>query len=265
MPNEIGLLYAMVTVFGVTLGGLLVTVLLRPRIVPAMRAWKLRRLDSRVRRALASKSPKALARAFRAALDEATDPVLHARYWTTLGRFSRRIREAASKLEHALPEAQAAAEASAWALYGSFVRAEKVLAAGPAAPGHQSMLRLDMEFLVQLLRDGDARGALVCAHQGVSAAKSPSLRPWMTTWQERLRVAEVIAGHHTFEEIDALIERAETAMSLLLLSWAASAHAEAVGDSGRASVYLTTYRKLAPHGVAPPCAKTSETPAAENQ
>lgn len=251
MPDETALVYAVVTVFGVALGGLIVAMLLQPRIAPVLRAWGLRRFDSKVRRALASKDPGALAKVYRAALEEAAEPVLHARYWTTLGRFSRRIREAATAIEHALPEAQAAAEALACALYGSFGRAEEVLASGPAAPGHQSMQRLELEFLIQLLRHGDPQSALVCAHQGVSAAKSPSLRAWSARWEELLRAAEVAAGDHTLDEIDALVERAETALSLLLLSWAASAHAQAVGDEGRASDYLTTYRKLAPHCVAP--------------
>jgi hypothetical protein len=88
MPSDAALVYAVVVVFGVVLVGLLVALLLRSRVAPALRAWKLRRFDSKVRRALKSKSPQALAKVLRAALEKAVDPVLHARYWTTLGRLS---------------------------------------------------------------------------------------------------------------------------------------------------------------------------------
>lgn len=247
MPNGTALMYAVVAVFGTALGGLLVAGLMRSRLVPVLRARKARRFDSRVRGALRSQTPDALAKVFRAALEDAVDPILHARHWTVFGRLSRRFRDEADRVERGLPEARAAGEALASALYGVFHHAEKMLESGPAAPGHQTLVRLELDFLLHLLRDGDAAGAATCAHQGISATKSPTLALWTPVWQAHLLAAEVAEGRHTFDEIDEWMRRADDAISILLLSWSASAHAAETGDEERGLAYLATYRGVGPH------------------
>lgn len=251
MPDEAALAYAAAIVFGIAIGGLLVATLLRSRTVPALRRWKARRLDSKVRRALQSSTPDRLAKVMQGAVVESVEPLLYVRHWTTLGWFSRSLKDEAARVERAIPQAIAAAHALAWALYGAFERAEEMLASGRAAPGHETMTFLQLDFLLHLLRDRNAASALASAHQGVAAAKASTLGAWAQVWSDRLRAAECAAGEHSFDEIDELMRSDRSTISALLIAWAACAHATAVGDEGRARVYSTAYRELAPYGAAP--------------
>lgn len=251
MLDDDALIYAVITVFGLVLTGLLVAVLLRSRIGPVVRAWRVRGFESKIRRALQSRTPEQLARTFRTTFDEAVDPLLHARYWTLLGASSRDIRGEADRIERETASAHAAGDALAWALYGAFERAERILESTKAAPGHQSMLVLQLDFLVHLLRDRDGAGALARAHQGIAAAKSATLSAWMPVWRDRLRAAEVVAGERSFDDVDAFIRDTGSVISLLLISWAACMRAVAVADDARARAYRAIYTGVAPHCASP--------------
>ena len=196
-------------------------------------------------------------------VDSATAIMTRARN-TTIGLFSRRLRDGADEWDAEIPARKAIASAFAYIIYGEFGRARDILEAHPPpATSHMSLFAMQPEFLLMLIEARDFRRAAVLAHQARERAYSrrldgdPIALFIREQWDSYALVADVLAGRRPTDDLDEHLASVTSAYLEVVARWARATHARRCGDAAAFEAASTAYRELAPYCVSPEEAELS--------